>query len=168
MDYKKFLEAISKIESSGGKNFAHERLNKGIHQGHRAIGSYGLMPNTVDEMIASQKINLPIPRQQAIKRMNAAQKKAYLEQYPEAEYAIAEALAKKVGNQYGNDPNKMAYSWNQGHNLPPDDPRFESIENHDYINKFKKYYEPKSEAVRTLLELEDRRDQFNKRYPPKK
>lgn len=168
MDYKKFLEAISKIESSGGQNTDHPVMQQGIHKGQAAIGRYGLMPNTVDELIASEKINLPIEQQRIIKGLSPQEKKELLESNPDIEQAIAESMARKVGNRFGNDPDKMAYSWNQGHNIPSDDPRLQALDEHDYVKKFKESYKPfRSPAMQTLSELEEKRKNFNKKYPSK-
>lgn len=166
MDYKKFLEAIAKIESSGGKDFSHDVMSKGIHQGQAAIGRYGLMPNTVDELIASEKINLPIEQQRMIKNLSPEQKKQLLESNPDMEAAIAESMARKVGANYGEDPDKMAYSWNQGHNIKPDDPRMLGLDSNEYVNKFRKAYAPpmRSEAMQTLSDLERKEMEFQKKY----
>jgi hypothetical protein len=167
MDYKKFLEAISKIESSGGQNTEHPVMQQGIHKGQAAIGRYGLMPNTVDELIASEKINLPIEQQRMIKGLSPEEKKALLESNPDMESAIAESMARKVGNNFGNDPDKMAYSWNQGHNIKPDDPRMQDIDKNEYVNKFREAYAPpvmRSPAMRTLSDLERKEVEFQKKY----
>ena len=52
---QRFLKTIQMIESSGGKNFNHPEIESGIHEGHRAIGNYGLMPNTVQEIATRMK-----------------------------------------------------------------------------------------------------------------
>ena len=50
-DVDKFLDTTSGIESSFGRNKQHKQLQHGMHKGMSAIGSFGLMPNTVDDII---------------------------------------------------------------------------------------------------------------------
>jgi hypothetical protein len=45
------LRAIAAIESSNGKNLDHKTLVKGMHQGTKAGGRWGLMPSTVKYVI---------------------------------------------------------------------------------------------------------------------
>lgn len=171
MDYKDFLKAIKMIESSGGKNTNHKEMQSGIHEGHRAIGSYGLMPNTVDELIASEKIELPLELQQDLKKMNPQMKKQFIEKNQAVEDELARVMAKKLSQKYAGDKNKMAYAWNQGHNIPSEDPRFEKAQEHDYVKKFlDTYQEPEatpthaSPAMETFSELERKRNEYNKKY----
>ena len=54
-DYKSqqlqdFLKKISMLESSGGTDTDHETMKSGIQAGDTAIGNYGLMPNTLQEL----------------------------------------------------------------------------------------------------------------------
>ena len=51
-----FLEAIAGVESSGGVNFNHPTIKTGIHKGQRAAGTYGLMPNTVKEVVNRMRL----------------------------------------------------------------------------------------------------------------
>ena len=48
---KSFLKNISQIESRGGEDMNHPEIKSGIHKGTKAIGRYGLMPNTVGEVL---------------------------------------------------------------------------------------------------------------------
>ena len=124
------------------------------------------MPNTVDELIASEKINLPIEQQRIIKGLSPQEKKELLESNPDIEQAIAESMARKVGNRFSNDPDKMAYSWNQGHNIDPRDPRLLNASEHEYVNKFKEAFAPpmRSEAMQTFSDLEKKKLEFDKKY----
>lgn len=169
--YKKFLEAIKAIESSGGQNTNHKEIKSGIHKGHRAIGSYGFMPNTVDELISSEEIELPLELQKDLKKMSPERKKRFIEQNQSVEDELANVMARKLSKQYAGDKSKMAYAWNQGHNIPSDDPRFEKAQDHDYVKKFLEVYqEPEatpthaSPAMETLSELERKREEYNKKY----
>ena len=52
---KKFLQKTSQIESSGGKRLNHPEIQSGIHSGDSAVGQYGLMPDTIKELLNRTK-----------------------------------------------------------------------------------------------------------------
>jgi hypothetical protein len=107
-----FLKAISQIESSGGQNTNHPVSNAPIQMGQHAIGQYGLMPNTVDEMM---------------KRSGTRGPASIMPGSP-AEDQMANQLADRVLNRF-QDPNMAAYAWHSGHNLTPD-----QIRERNYLN----------------------------------
>ena len=132
-----FLRKIAQIESSGGKNFNHREMESGMHKGHRAIGSYGLMPNTVKEVINRMRLEGNLnPDLEALQQMEAAQMKEAVEANPAHEREMAEYLANRVLNRQGGDDEKAAYSWEQGHNLTPDKIEQRDYKNADYVKKF--------------------------------
>lgn len=135
----RFLDSISMVESSGGKNFKHRTMQSGPHKGDTAIGHYGLMPNTIQEIARREDMadNLPEDMRE-ISRMPSSEMKQYLESNPEMEENFARSLATKVINEQPNDE-MAAYSWFQGHNKSPLDIKKENYENHDYVNKYKKF-----------------------------
>jgi hypothetical protein len=94
-----FLNKIKELESSGGKNVNHATIQFRIHAGDAALGQYGLMPNTIKEVLgrgpASSEFNSDI------------------------EADAAETLAKKILNKTGGDQEKAAYMWNRGHHIDP-------------------------------------------------
>lgn len=129
-----FLKNIGKIESNNGQNTNHKMITSGIQKGTRAIGTYGLMPNTVDELVNSSKD----PDLQNLIDMSPEEKKNYIEKNPEVERTLATQLAQKVLTKQGGDPEKAAFAWNQGHNLSPDQVADRDYQNSDYVQKFKK------------------------------
>lgn len=134
---KTFLKNISEIESAGGTNYNHDLIQKGIHKGHKAIGRYGLMPNTVNETLVRMKRKGKLtPELQSLKGMDAAALKQKLEENPELEDQLAEHLADRVLSRQG-DEEKAAYSWHQGHNLNPEDIETRKYQEHDYVKKYK-------------------------------
>ena len=133
----KFLKNISMIESSGGKNTNHREMKAGIHSGDSAIGSYGLMPNTIKEMAGRMGKKHPL---NAYSKMDSNSITDSIKKNPDHEHGIAKFMANHLHDKFGGDENKMAYSWNQGHNLENkhfDTTRKDYI-NHDYVKKFNK------------------------------
>ena len=133
---KEFLNRIAQIESSGGKNFDHPEMESGIHEGHQGIGRYGLMPNTVNETLNRMRLRGSLTTDLAeLRKLDADTLKQTLEQNPEIEDRIAGELAKKVLSQHPDDE-MAAYSWNQGHNLKPEDVSARPYKEHDYVKKY--------------------------------
>ena len=138
-DINRFLKTIGMIESSGGKNFGHPTIRSGIHRGHNAAGTYGLMPNTVNEVLNRMRIQGNItPELKALQDLGPGRVKQEIENNPELEEKIASQLAKHVLKKQG-DEEKAAYSWFQGHNLDPKDIEKRGYQDHDYVQKFRKF-----------------------------
>lgn len=116
-----FLDVISQLESSNGKNLEHPTMNEGIHAGQQAIGQYGLMPNTVQEM--SNRTRGP---------------SSVTPGSPE-EQLVAQQLADRVLNRF-KDPAMAAYGWNSGHNLSPQEVKERDYLNDPYVQKFQKLW----------------------------
>ena len=151
----RFLNNISNIESSGGKNFDHKKINYGMHRGHRAIGRYGLMPNTVKEVVNRMKASgLASPELVSTARQSPDVMKKLLEANPEQESRLAEFLANKVLDNQNDDEEKAAYSWIQGHNLSPEKIEKRKYKDLDYVKKYNKY-----EKIRKQLEDQQVEDQ---------
>ncbi len=140
VDRELFLDAISKVESSGGKNFNHPEMTSGIHTGQSAIGSYGLMPNTVKEIVKRAELQgtATSPMKELVNREPQAIK-TELEVNPELEQQLASELAKRVLKKY-KDPEMAAYSWNQGTNLRPTDIVDRDYKNSEYVKRFRKLH----------------------------
>jgi hypothetical protein len=132
-----FLDSIGQVESGGGENFNHKPITSGMHKGHRAIGTYGLMPNTVDEVIQRSKGSTNYdPNMDKVLEMDPVEKKQFLETNPDVEKKIARTLASYVLKRQGGDEEKAAYAWNQGHNLSPDKIASMGYRDSDYVKKF--------------------------------
>lgn len=132
-----FLNKISSVESSNGTNMDHPQLQHGIHTGDSAIGRYGLMPNTVMEVLNRMRMNGTMtPELIPLRNMDHNTLKSTLEAHPELEDKIANVLANKVIDNQPND-DMAAYSWHQGHNLTPEKIQQAQYENNDYVKKFK-------------------------------
>ena len=138
MSEEDFLKYISQVESNGGKNTQHPTVNAGVNAGDKAIGQYGLMPNTVRDTVKRgiQSGDIPPEMGEIAQRDNMGIQNL-MQNYPSSETMIAHALAHRVLNKY-NDPNMAAYSWNQGTNLTPEQIKQRDFMNSDYVRKFGK------------------------------
>lgn len=137
--FNKFMQDTAHLESSSGTNFNHDQINSGIHKGHRAAGTYGIMPNTAQEIINRKKMNKEdiSAFSEIDNNADPAFVKQYIESNPEIERALAESLANKVLNATDYDTEKAQYMWQYGHNLPIDRVNKE-YENSDRVQKYRK------------------------------
>jgi hypothetical protein len=133
-----FLKAISMNESSGGINTDHETMKHGIHAGDAAIGKYGLMPNTIKEMAGRMGKDSPYYRYSKMKNNEIVEK---INKNPEHEEQIANYMANHLYDKHGGNETRMAYSWNQGHNLTDKhfDTSHKNYKDHDYTQKYIKH-----------------------------
>ena len=148
----KFLEKIGQLESSGGTNFDHKEIKSGIQRNTKAIGTFGLMPNTVKEIVKrtdSKDLNFLL-------KMNPDEKKELLESNPDLEYKLARQLASHVLEKQEGDEEKAAYSWFQGHNLSPERIEKKDYKNHPYVTKFRKLLESDFKPKKTYENRFDR------------
>lgn len=142
-----FLEPISGVESSFGKNTNHRQITSGMHKGHRAIGKVGQMPNTINETINRINMNPNIlPEEQelvdeanALQNLSPEELKSVVESNPQLEDYLAQNLASHVLDKQGGDLNKAAYSWLHGHNLKPEIIEKRNYMQDDYVKKFNKF-----------------------------
>jgi len=135
---KQFLTKIKQVESSGGINTNHPVIKSGIQAGDRAAGSYGLMPNTVHEIINRMRIHGTLtPELKQLNNLDPNTLKNTIEKNPNLEEQLAEHLAQRVLDRQ-QDEEKAAFSWNQGHNLTPEEIEKRDYKNSDYVKKFNK------------------------------
>lgn len=142
----KFLEAVSLNESSGGLNTKHSRMEGGIHAGDAAVGNYGLMPNTIKEIAGRMGSDHPLNSYTQMDNQKIEQKIA---NNPDHQKQFATHLANMLHDKFDGDESKMAYSWNQGHNLTDDhfkEGRHSDYQNHDYVQKYQKHRSQVAEA----------------------
>lgn len=136
----RFLKIIEMLESSGGKTFEHRRIPSGIHKGHRAVGRYGLMPNTVQETLQSMRNRGELTEQlEPYVGLEPEELKSTLEKDTESERALARDLAKKVMKRQDMNPEKSAYSWLYGHNLSPEQIESRNYEDEEYVKRYNKF-----------------------------
>jgi hypothetical protein len=131
-DIDDFLKRIARNESNFGQNTNHRMITSGMHKGTRAIGTYALMPKTVDEIVTRTKDD----NLKSLLDMDPVSKKQYIEQNKDVEEKLARTLAQHVLHQQKGDPQKAAYSWLYGHNLSSDSIDERDYQNDDYVQKF--------------------------------
>lgn len=137
---KDFLNKIKQIESSGGKDFNHPVVTaENLQQGDRAIGRYGLMPNTVKELVNRRRLRGTVsPDMLTLSEMHPDQMKEHLEANPELEDQLANDLSTHVIQKQGGDEEKAAYSWIQGHNMNPEKITPDTLNQSNYVQKFRR------------------------------
>lgn len=127
-----FLTRVGRNESGGGQNFNHQQIQSGNEAGQTAIGTYGLLPNTVRETLNKAQD----PKLEYLNDMDDQELKANLESNPDTEYQVARHLAERVLNNQGGDAEKAAFAWRHGHNLPSSRIEKANYQNDDYVKKF--------------------------------
>lgn len=131
-----FLDKISQLESSGGVDTDHPMITQGMHTGDKAIGQYGLMPNTIQEL-ANRRSLQGDPTLEPLKSMSDEEMRSAVQAEPELEQMLARQLARHVLNKQ-KDEDKAAYSWQMGHNKSPKDITPEDMSSSEYVTKFKR------------------------------
>lgn len=134
-----FLKKIKQLESSGGKDTDHKLMTHGIQKGTRAIGDYGIMPNTALETLNRMRMSGTLPEQyRGLVGADPETMSQSLESDPELYNSVADFNAKRALDRTGGDEEKAAYMWNQGLNLDPTTITPEQLEKANYIQKFRK------------------------------
>lgn len=120
-----FLKKMSAIESSSGQNTNHPTMQTGMHAGTHAVGEYGIMPLTAQDLDRQYGVN----ELQNVDKFDAQSK---LEKDPELQERLVSTLASKLLNK--NDTETAAYKWENGQNSQPSP---EDVEQSDRIRKFR-------------------------------
>jgi len=133
-----FLNKIAWIESQGGQYTNHKQIPTGIQKGDSAIGTYGLMPNTIDEVVERMQRDGDITPDVAKTQDFDFEEdlKDYIESHPDVEKKIASKLASHVLSKQPTE-DAAAYSWLNGHNLAPSRITPDKLDNSDYVQKFR-------------------------------
>lgn len=134
-----FLRKIAMLESSGGINTDHVPVEKpGLQLGQKAIGDYGLLPNTIEELINRRRMEGTMTDD--LKQLDGESQdfiSAYVDADPKLQKDLASTLGKHVLARQLGDENKAAYAWNTGHNLRPEQIKDEDLETNPYVQKFR-------------------------------
>jgi hypothetical protein len=139
-DVNSFLNKIAQIESSGGRDFNHREIASGMHTGDRAIGRYGLMPNTIQEINRRETLMGKLdPEMASAASLPHDQMKQYLEANPDVEQRFAQAYGQHLREKFPGDEEKMAFGWTMGPNRP--EPSNNQLDKSDYVNKFRRVNE---------------------------
>lgn len=136
----RFLWTVKQIESSGGKNTNHQPVKHGRFKGEVAMGKWGLLKPTVNEIVNRMRIQGKLtPEYQRLEGMDRNSLDVHLKKNPQIELNLVRFLADHVVNRQKGDKHRAAYAWLNGHNLYPSDISDDHIQNSDYVSKYKKY-----------------------------
>jgi hypothetical protein len=145
---EEFLNKIAMLESSGGINTDHKMMESGIHKDTKAVGTFGIMPNTAQEIgrrvkRRDHRLNLakefqgdPEIEMFADPNTTPAQIQEMLDANPELANRTARYFKQLVNTRFQGDPDKMAYAWHHGHNNP-DQVTPENLEQSEYVKRFR-------------------------------
>lgn len=135
-----FLWTVSQIESSGGKNTAHKPVQAGAYKGQTAVGKWGFLPSTVQEMVKRHRnIGKLTPQIEDLETMTRDELDKKFKRDPNIELELARFAARHVLRRQRGDVHRAAYAWNMGHNLFPSQISDQDMSGHDYVEKFKMY-----------------------------
>jgi hypothetical protein len=149
----KFLWATMQVESSNGKNTQHQEIKSGKFKGEKAIGRWGLLKPTIDEMLNRKRHGGRLDGDMApMATMNRDQTEEYLKINPQLELDLARDLAQHVIKRNGGDLKRASYAWLYGHNLSPADITNDHIHSEPYVQKFAMAY-PKAPFKKTRAEV---------------
>lgn len=133
-----FLSKIAQIESANGKYTNHKTMQFGMHKGSSAIGTYGLMPNTINDMVTKMReegnLTPEVAKTQDFQDEQGL--KDYIKQNPQVERQLASKLGQIVLSKQPTEE-QAAYSWNNGHNLTPQRITPDKLNNSGYVQKFR-------------------------------
>lgn len=131
-----FLERITQLESSGGKNLKHKTVTaEGSNKGETAVGRFGIMPNTATDILKRAKLPEAALSKEELQVKLATD--------PKFERKVARVLASYLLEKHGNDPEKAAFSWRMGHNIETPELTDKKLESSDYVQEFKKLPDPR-------------------------
>lgn len=131
----KMLNAISQVESSGGKNLKHKPTSVGT-----AFGAHAIMPAVVQDTI---RLNPDLKKLHGkALRLKGDNLNHYLQDNPELERQIVNRHLSRLEHHFGHNPEVLAYAWNQGiTNTNRSLKAKKDINAHPYVQKFKHAYE---------------------------
>jgi hypothetical protein len=134
----KFLWNIQQNESSGGNpDVQHPVIQTGVSKGDRAIGRWGLVKKTIDEMVNRMRLKGKLsPDAQKIQKMSRDQIADHFKNNPQSELNMARFLAQHVMNKQKGHEGRAAYSWLYGHNLQPTNISDEVLADDNYVQKY--------------------------------
>lgn len=129
-----FLRKQMQLESSGGIDTQHPEIKQGLQEGTSAIGDYGLMPNTIKELM---KRNPEDPSMQKLSAIPEDDVPFVLNNNNQLQTEVARKLADHVLNRQQGDEDRATYAWQYGHNLTPSRISEQKLDDNDRVKKFR-------------------------------
>lgn len=138
-DHHKMLNTISQVESSGGKDTNHGIGGGPIHGNERAFGKYGLMPQTIREVIKGNK-DLKSKYAKALALKGDTFNK-FMADHKGLEDQIADRHLAHLEKHFGKDPDMLGYAWLEGiHGAHKAKDKGIDIKNHWHVKKIRDAY----------------------------
>jgi len=153
-----FLAPISTLESRGGRDIAHAKVNYGLHEGDTAMGNFALMPKSVKNVAGMLRSDKSLLRQHLGKDFRDPEV-SDMHNMSEEEIAkkikgnmplqtrVARYLATHLHTLHNGDTSRMAHGWRFGSNRPSHAISDKALDNSGYVKKFKELYKPKTEIT---------------------
>lgn len=112
------LKSLAAVESSSGKNIKHSPVQGKIHQGSRAGGSFGIMPQTaIEEIRRSPELLERFPVLKSSLDDKALITEA-INNDPEMDVELAKKILERKAGRLAKDAKDLdaetAYSWHHG------------------------------------------------------
>ncbi len=147
--YDKELTDIAGLETSYGKDLDHKQLESGIHKGDKAIGAFGIMPNTIRDLANKVKnpesdlgralsSEIELNDVEALKSMDSEQLHGLLASNPQLQQKIGRLLYLEAVQKRGQDPERNAFAWQMGSNIPANKISQQQLDNSPRILKLRK------------------------------
>ena len=132
------LDVIRRLESSDGTNVDHKEMETGMHAGSKAIGDYGLMPNTVREIANRARNDKTLTSQMdMVSRMPAEAMSTHLTNDPALQREFAQKMAERLIDKHNGSEEKVAEAWLKGHNTPTEKFTDEVLSESDRVKKYR-------------------------------
>ena len=109
---QRMLRTIASVESNSGKQQNHKQIDHGVNRGDSAYGKYGLTPNVIRETV---NMNSGLKSKYGkVSKLNGKDLQHYMQDNPKLEDEVAENHLKRLEHHFGQDPEKIGYSWLNG------------------------------------------------------
>ena len=133
---QELLRKIAFLESSEGQNLDHDQIRSpdSIHFGDTAVGKYGLMPNTIDQITKiAPRMNNASPELRQVGELPPEEQAEIIKSSPDLEEESALNLLRMIKRAPVTDE-QAAYMWQYGHNKVPEPNK---IQNNERTIRFK-------------------------------
>lgn len=111
-DKRAFKKLMSAIESDNNPNAVHKPVPGEMHKGTSAIGQYGMMPITIQDI--ARQLSEKSELDKLIENANPNQVQEILQSNPQKYDQYSDLMAEKVLNKAGGDPMDAAMKWRWG------------------------------------------------------
>lgn len=114
MDKMKFQQLLSLLESSSGKQMQHSPVETGMHEGTKAMGEFGIMPITAQELSKQDSNKSELDK--LIMGADPASIEEILASNPGKYQEYVDQMSNKVLDKSGGNAEEAAMRWLAGPN----------------------------------------------------